>query len=116
MLETDEQHHGGYQVYPVPEQIDETRRAAAGPAEVFVIDENFYLQDGDYPAMTAGTGQRYVFRGQAKHQILFYPLAFNPAFGDLTLYSRIRLRVDYVDSALLQSGGPQPVAWQAPVA
>ena len=82
---------------------------------MFAIDEDFYLQDGDYPAMTAGTGRRYVFRGQAKHQILFYPLAFNPAFGDLTLYRRIRLRVDYVDSALLQGGGPQPVAWQAPV-
>ncbi len=115
VLETDEQHHEGYLVYPVPEQIDETRREAGGPAEVFAIDEAFYLHDENYPAITAGTGRRYVFRGQAKHQILFYPLAVNPAFGDLTLYSRIRLRVDYVDSELLQSGGPQPVAWQAPV-
>jgi hypothetical protein len=114
VLETEVQPHSGYRIYPVPQTIAAEQGETAAPLEVFKIDEAFYRQNIFYPAVVARAGQRYVFRDQAKQQVLFYPLAFNPASGDLTLYRRIRVRVDFVAAEPIEANDPPPVAWQAP--
>jgi hypothetical protein len=112
--QTEVQPHSGFMVYPVPQHAAAEQGDTAGLAEIFTIDDAFYEKNRFYPAEVARAGERYVWRDQAKHQILFYPLAFNPATGDLTLYTRIRIKVDYVDAELLEDNGPQPLAWHAP--
>jgi uncharacterized delta-60 repeat protein len=112
VLHTEVEPYHGFRVYPVPRTVAAEQGDTGALAEVFAIDEAFYRQEGFYPAAVASAGARYVFRDQAKHQILFYPLCFNPATGDLTLYTRIRLRVDYVAAAPAEDSDPPPVAWR----
>jgi len=116
VLQTEIKPHSGFRIYPVPENAASERGDTVGLEESFVMDEAFYAQDLFYPAVVAQAGRCYVFRDQAKQQILFYPLAFNPATGELTLYTRIRVRVDYVAAEEAQDTGPQPVAWRVPTA
>ena len=115
VLQTEIEPHSGFMIYPVPQNTADEQGDTTSLAQVFVMDEAFYQENIFYPAVVAQAGQRYVFRDQAKHQILFYPLAFNPATGDLTFYSRIRVRVDYVAVEPAEDNDPQPQAWQAPV-
>ena len=75
VLQTEVEPHSGYRVYPVPHNMADEQGDAAGLAQVFVIDDAFYREDIFYPAVVAQAGQRYLFRDQAKQQILFYPLA-----------------------------------------
>ena len=61
--------------------------------EVFTLDEVAYSTDDFYPEGFARMGKTYTFRGQRKLQVLFYPLAFNPATRELQHQRRIRVRV-----------------------
>jgi hypothetical protein len=65
--------------------------------------------------VSAELGNVFVSRGQNKQQIIFYPLSFNPAAGQLRLYKRIRVRIDYVDSQWAMVDGTGPVPWQVPI-
>ena len=52
-------------------------------AEVFSWDEAAYRENAYYPAVAAELSTEYVFRGQAQQRLIFYPLRFNPATGEL---------------------------------
>ncbi len=70
----------GYRVYPAP-----LHQAGANNqvAEVFSWDEAAYRENAYYPAVAAELSTEYVFRGQAQQRLIFYPLQFNPATGEL---------------------------------
>ena len=86
----------GYRVYPAP-----LHQAGANNqvAEVFSWDEAAYRENAYYPAVAAELSTEYVFRGQAQQRLIFYPLRFNPATGELLHYERLRVRVEFVEAS-----------------
>jgi len=92
---TEKQTYPGYWIYPVPRKQVQAEEEMAHVDEVFTIDEAAYLGETFYPELVARLGKTYTYRDKQKLQVLFYPLAFNPATRQLAHYSRIRVRVDY---------------------
>jgi uncharacterized delta-60 repeat protein len=115
VLETEAEVHTGYRIYPVPETVVDDQDQLSHVGETFVIDEAAYTVDAFYPDAAALLGKDYLFRGQQKQQIFFYPLTFNPATGQLRHLRRIRVRVDYVDAEAVKTSGPEPTVWKPPV-
>jgi hypothetical protein len=116
VLQTEEELHTGYQVYPVPENAVDDQAQLAHVGEIFVLDEAAYSVDSFYPDTVAHLGEQYIFRGQQKQQIVFSPLTFNPATGEIRHYRRIRIRVDYAAGEWAKAAGPEPTAWSPSVA
>ena len=82
----------GYRVYPAPGH----RVGDKGQLEeVFVWDEAAYRADALFPAAAAELSTAYVHRGQTKQRLIFHPLRFNPATGELIQTERIRVRVEF---------------------
>ncbi|MHC4074241.1 MAG: LamG-like jellyroll fold domain-containing protein, partial [Planctomycetota bacterium] len=109
VLKTVVEPYEGYRIYPVPEDVLDAQRGIAAVGRQFVQDQVAYNADGFYPQTVAELGQSYAFRDQIKQQVIFYPLDFNPVSGQLNLYERIRVRIDYVDSTLAKAMvAPQP--------
>ena len=108
------QPYSGYQVYPVPAAVVDAVGGMAAVGSAFYEDELAYGTDGFYPQSVAALGQSYVFRDQVKQQVIFYPLDFNPASGQLHLYRRIELRIDFVDAAYAHASPGGQTTWQAP--
>jgi len=96
--ETEGQTLSGYWVYPVPEKAVHGEGDLAHVAEIFAMDEAAYSTDVLYPNEVARLGENYIFRGQQKLQVIFYPLAFNPKTKEVMHYTRIRVRVTYEDA------------------
>jgi hypothetical protein len=115
VLETEAEVNTGYRVYPVSETEMDDQGQLAHVGETFVIDQAAYSVDAFYPEAPALLGKEYLFRGQQKQQIFFYPLTFNPATGELRHYRRIRVRVDYVAVQTAKKSGPEPTVWAPPV-
>jgi hypothetical protein len=99
VLKTVVEPYEGYRIYPVPEDVLDAQRGIAAVGRQFVQDQVAYNADGFYPQTVAELGQSYAFRDQIKQQVIFYPLDFNPVSGQLNLYERIRVRIDYVAAA-----------------
>ena len=116
IVDTEVQTYAGYRVYPVPENVADEQDGDARVAEVFVIDEDAYAADGFYPNGAAQLGETYVFRDQAKQQVIFYPMAFNAASGQVILYTRIRVRINYGDQTLARAEQVKPAPWKPPAA
>ena len=76
VLKTEVDTYEGYQVFPVPENIIDDQGTITAVGESFVWDQAAYQIDEFYPAAVAGLGDGFVFRGQTKQQVLFYPLSF----------------------------------------
>ena len=114
VLETEVQTYSGYQIFPVPQAVVEAAGATAAVGESFVFDEAAYSQDVFYPQDVAQLAAIYTFREQDKQQVLFYPLSFNAATGDLRFYTRIRVRIDYADNYLAKADTTAPIAWKVP--
>ncbi len=95
----------GYRVYPAP-----VHQAGANHqvAEVFSWNEAAYRENAYYPAVAAELSNEYVFRGQTQQRLLFYPLRFNPATGELLHSERIRVQVEFYTA----SGGEKFVSAQ----
>ncbi|MCK5712512.1 MAG: hypothetical protein KAI25_07345, partial [Hyphomicrobiaceae bacterium] len=115
VLRTVIQLHSGYQVYPVPEKFTDEQSDTTAVGQRFVQDQDAYSTDAFYPTETAQLGGSYILRGQQKQQVLFYPLSFNPVTAEMRQYSRIRVRVDFVDNQLAQATGPSPSPWKPPL-
>ena len=116
VLQTEEDDiYSGYQIFPVPEQVVDDQGSVAGVGESFVWNQRAYGLDAFYPAEVAQLGDVFVFRGQSKQQLLFYPLAFNPATGQLKHFRKIRVRIDYVDGNLAKADPVTPAPWRLPV-
>jgi hypothetical protein len=116
VLQTEDELHTGYQVYPVPEKAVDDQAHLAHVGEIFTIDEATYSADSFYPESVAHLGEQYLFRDQHKQQIVFSPLTFNPATGEIRHYRRIRVRVDYAVSEWAKATGPEPIVWSPSVA
>ena len=69
VLQTEDELHTGYQVYPVPENAVDDQAQLAHVGEIFAIDEAAYSVDSFYPETAAHLGEQYIFRGQHKQQI-----------------------------------------------
>jgi CheY-like chemotaxis protein len=106
--------YSGYRIYPVPQTVLDAQDGMAAVGTAFVQDDLAYSSDGLYPQDAALLGQSYVFRDQLKQQVTFYPLRFNPASGQLILYRRIELRIDFVDARYAQVSPPVQMPWQPP--
>jgi hypothetical protein len=115
VIQTEDELHSGHRVYPVPENAVDDQAQLAQVGEIFVIDEAAYSVDSFYPEVAAGLGETYVFRGQQKQQIVFSPLTYNPATGEIRHYRRIRVRVDYAVGDLAKAVGPEPTPWSPSV-
>ena len=115
VLQTEDELHTGYQVYPAPEKAVEDQAQLAHVGEIFAIDEAAYSVDSFYPETVAHLGEQYIFRGQQKQQIVFSPLTFNPATGEIRHYHRIRVRVDYAAGEWAKASGPEPTIWSPSV-
>jgi hypothetical protein len=116
VLDTQVEPYEGYRIYPVGEAVADTEGGTAAVGAVFYQDHSAYNADGFYPQTVADLGPSYVYREQIKQQIVFYPLSFNPVTGELNLYKRIRVRIDYVDNHLVKAA-PAPATsapWQPP--
>ncbi len=114
VVETDMQVHEGYQVYPVPEKLGPEDTDSGSVGEVFVIDEIAYATDDYYPQTAADLAASFIYRGETKQQVVFYPLAFNPATGEIRHFNRLRVRIDYIDGDLAKASGMKPTPWQPP--
>ncbi|MCU0561925.1 MAG: C25 family cysteine peptidase, partial [Desulfobacterales bacterium] len=92
ILEAAGRRHAGYRVYPAP-------AAAAGEdgrlQERFAWEEAAYGIDAPHPAAAAELKGVYVHRGQVKQRVVFHPLRFNAATGELWHHERIRVRVRF---------------------
>jgi hypothetical protein len=115
VLKTEFDTYSGYQVFPVPENIVDDQGAITAVGESFVWDQAAYEIDEFYPAAVAEIGEGFVFRGQAKQQVMFYPLSFNPATGELRHYRKIRIRIDYEQGTLAKVDAHSPSPWQLPI-
>ncbi|MCK4984431.1 MAG: hypothetical protein KAS40_02875, partial [Desulfobacterales bacterium] len=115
VLQTEVDTYSGYQVFPVPENILDEQGTLTAVGESFVWDESAYQIDEFYPAAVARLGDGFVFRGQIKQQVLFHPLSFNPATGELRQYRKIRVRIDYEDGSLAKADTRSPAPWQLPI-
>jgi hypothetical protein len=114
VLETEVESLSGYQIFPVPESIVDAEGAAAAVGESFVQDDAAYAQDVFYPQEVAQLAEVYTFRDQKKQQLVFYPLSFNAASGDLRFYRRIRVRIDFVEGFLAAAETIAPSPWKVP--
>jgi hypothetical protein len=115
VLKTVVEPYDGYRIFPVPQAIPDNQGATAGVGQAFVQDLAAYNADGFYPQTVAVLGQSYVFRDQIKQQVIFYPIDFNPVSGQLNLYERIRVRIDYVDNTLAKAVVAPAAPWQPPL-
>ncbi len=114
ILKIESQLHQGYRVYPAGENTAEQQGETKTVAEVFVLDEGAYSNDAFYPNSVAELGEIYLYRGQAKQQLVFYPLSFNPVSGVIKQHHKIRVRLEYLDGELARTDQPSPVPWQPP--
>jgi hypothetical protein len=114
VLETASRQLSGYRVYPAPEhRVAETEELV----EVFCLDAAAYRRNEFYPQGPAGLSGTYLFRGQGRQRILFYPLQFNPASGELRHHERIRVRVDFEEAPRAAAAGAAPGSgWPIPAA
>ncbi len=116
VVDSQAEFYDGYRIYPVPEAGLDAAGGMAAVGSAFVQDDLAYSNDGFYPQTVAALGQGYVFRDQLKQQVIFYPIGFNPASGQLELYRRIELRIDFVDDLYAKAGPQSPSPWQVPEA
>jgi hypothetical protein len=115
VLQTEVDTYTGYRVFPVPENIIDDQGSIAAVAESFVWNQSAYAIDEFYPAAVAELGDGFVFRGQMKQQLMFYPISFNPATGELRHYRKIRVRIDYEAATLARVETQSPPPWQLPI-
>lgn len=86
----------GVLLEPVPRPFVEEVEGFPRPALRFEIDEQLYAQDGAYPPVLAEFGEKARLRDQDVVTLRVYPVQYNPARETLRHYTRIRLRVRFV--------------------
>ncbi len=82
----------GYNVYPVQEQpVDKV----GAPEPEFVKDEDFYQKNEFYPDRMAFVGEPKIIRGCPVSLFTLFPVQYNPATGELRIYSHMKVRVTF---------------------
>gem|GEM_PF-750451 len=85
--------YSGYKVYPFqPPEVD---WEVSEDGRAFAIDEEFYSQDTFYPENIVEVGVPGTWRDLEVVDLQVNPVTFNPATGELRVYDRIRVRLDY---------------------
>ena len=85
--------------------------------EVFFYNQAAYHTDDFHPSAAARLEQRYLFGRQVKQKLVFQPISFNPASGELLLRNKIRIRIDFIDSDVISSGSDEMLSsWMPPAA
>lgn len=88
--------YSGYRVFPYqPPEVD-------GEDQAFVIDEEFYSQDIFYPEEILEVGGSGTWRDLEVVEVQVNPVLFNPARGELRVYDRVRVRIDYGGGTLAE--------------
>jgi hypothetical protein len=105
----------GFRVAPVPETFAAEDNFTQLVNETLAIDEAAYAEDSFYPVEAAALGDVYTHREQLKQQLVFYPLSFNPVTGQIRHYTRIRVRIDYVDGNFAKAEPVSPPSWSPDV-
>jgi hypothetical protein len=79
-----------YRVFPAqPPQADQ------GLEPPFVLDAGFYEQDAYYPSQTVTVDEVTTLRGINVSLVRFTPVQYNPARGELRVFSRLRARISF---------------------
>jgi hypothetical protein len=79
-----------YRVFPAqPPQADQELEPP------FVLNEDFYEQDVYYPSQTVTVDEVTTLRGLSVSVVRFTPAQYNPARGELRLFSRLRARISF---------------------
>lgn len=71
--------------------------------EQLALDPAAYAANQDYPGPLASAGEISMIRSQQVMQILAQPFRYNPTSRQLTVYSRLVIRVDFGETAGLNS-------------
>jgi hypothetical protein len=95
----------GYRVYPVPQPVVE--EGGTRILERFCLDAEAYLEDACYPREVASVGFYGYLREVQVAQVLVCPVQYNPARCELTIHSRIRLKLN-ISQGSFAPGEPVP--------
>jgi hypothetical protein len=83
-----------YRIYPAQQpQMD------LGPEPPFELNAAFYKEDALYPPKTVAADEVTTLRGINVTVVRFFPVQFNPARGQLRVFSRLRVRISFSDSS-----------------
>ncbi|MCX6640915.1 MAG: C25 family cysteine peptidase [bacterium] len=80
----------GFHVWPAQEPLKDGE--AAPP---FVINSNFYTQNVNYPGESAVVDLPQIWRDVRLTRLEVRPMTYNPATNQLTVATKIRVRVEY---------------------
>ncbi|RLG69694.1 MAG: hypothetical protein DRO11_07355, partial [Methanobacteriota archaeon] len=89
---------GRLRVEPAPHEEIILEGDISTPVERFTIDEDFYARGGAYPAAVAELGGQSTLRHQRVAQVFINPFQYSPGTGNLTLHTRIVVRISIIES------------------
>lgn len=96
VLEASSSTYPGFRVRPFqPPEVD-----GLSGYRGLLIDEEFYSRDGFYPEELVEVGPPGIWRDLVVVELQANPVAFNPATGELRVYDRILVRLDYEGGVL----------------
>jgi len=87
--ETEEITLGGYHVYPYQEPRLENE------VRPFFIERDFYENNVYYPALDVEVSRPGIWRDARIVTLKTYPVKYNPATGDIKIYRRMVVRLEY---------------------
>jgi hypothetical protein len=85
---------GMYRVFPAQQP-----QAAQGAEPPFELNASWYEQDSFYPAETVRVDEVTTLRGVNATVVRFFPVQFNPARGQMRVYSRLRVRISFSEGS-----------------
>lgn len=94
LIDSQYQEFPGYYLYPAQLRIN----APGVPQNKFNIDRVTYSQNTYYPAEILPNPTVQTMKGQKLGILKVFPVQFNPAQKTIRIYSKITIRVDFVDS------------------
>jgi hypothetical protein len=77
-----------YTIWPFQAETDEDYSA-------FAMDKEFYQQDKDCPGRLVGLSEPMVWRDLDVVGLRIFPVQYNPARGEITVYTRMVIKVTY---------------------
>jgi hypothetical protein len=82
---------GMYRVFPAQQP-----QADQGAEPPFELNASWYEQDAFYPAETVTVDEATTLRGVNAAVVRFSPVQYNPARGQLRVYSKLRVSISFV--------------------
>ncbi len=104
---------GTYSLASVPTLSYPNGLFAAGE-KTYRPDEAIYLADQFFPTEAVQLGQPAWVQNQRMVAISVYPFQYNPVSGQVIWHSRVRIRVDFIESASDTHSDSQPNAANQP--